>query len=350
VSTLSILLSMLLSAVAPASHVPLAGGGSLQWEAPAHACPAAATVAALVDQHLASRGDAAAGVEVVARAVSGAGGRWSVELRIAAAHGVSTRSLEAADCQAAAETVALAVALAIGPAVEVEPQEVPPVPDPGEPTPAVAPAPVEPAVDASEPSEPTTVITTASADPLPTPAAGLAPRPLRRRPTLLLGLGGGLTGGHVARIGAAAQTHVALVGPRWQVSLRADHLVRRRLLLPGQPSAGGLLSFTTGALEAGPVLRPGPLELPLLVGVAVGAVRARGFGSDRDSTRTVPRAAVVVGPGVRWAPIPRLALGLRAELSVALVRHAFTFGPARPLAATGIVAGHAFATIALRLP
>jgi hypothetical protein len=350
VSTPSILLASLLAATAPSREASLAGGGRVQWDAPADACPDAALVGALIDQHLAPRGDAAADVRVIARARPENGGRWRIELRIEAGGGSSERALEAADCRAAAETVALAVALAVGPAVEDSPLEVPPAPEiedateDGEPTALDEPvALAEPSSAADAPDDPTDPPEPAG----PTGDAG--PRPSRGL-ALDLGLGGGLTFGHVARLGGAAQAQVALVGRRFQVALRADHLVRRRVLLSEPADAGGLISFTTGALEAGPVLRPGPLEIPLLAGVAVGAVRARGFGSDFDRRRAVPWAAVGVGPGVRWAPLPRLVLGLRAELSVALVRHSFTFGPTRPLVTTGLVAGHAWATVALRLP
>jgi hypothetical protein len=353
VSTPSILLASLLATVAPSDRVPLAGGGSVQWDAPADACPDAATVAALIDQHLAPRGEAAAGVRVAARASEAPGGRWRIELRIETGQGASQRSLEAADCRAAAETVALAVALAVGPASADEPLEVPPAPelaeatDDGSQTPEPSSQTPEPSPQTPEPGPQTPEPGPQTPEPSPqTPDA----RPLARRLAFDLALGGGLTFGHVPRLGGAAQAQVALVGRRFQVSLRADHLIRRRLALAEPTDAGGLLSFTTGAVEAGPVLRPGPLELPLLAGVAVGAVRARGFGSDFDRTRTVPWAAVIMGPGVRWAPLPRLVLGLRAELSIALVRHSFTFGPGLSLVTTGLVAGHAWATIGLRLP
>jgi outer membrane biosynthesis protein TonB len=360
VSTPSILLASFLAAVAPSDRVPLAGGGSVQWDAPANACPDATTVAALIDQHLAPRGEAAVGVRVAARASEAQGGRWRIELRIETGQGASQRSLEAADCRSAAETVALAVALAVGPVAEGPPIEVPPAPertettdedrqtpDPSSQTPDPSPQTPDPSPQTPDPSSQTPDPSPQTPDPSPqTPDA----RPIARRLAFDLALGGGLTFGHVPRLGGAAQAQVAMVGRRFQVSLRADHLIRRRLALAETTEVGGLLSFTTGALEAGPVLRPGPLELPLLAGVAVGAVRARGFGSDFDRTRTVPWAAVIIGPGVRWAPLPRLVLGLRAELSIALVRHSFTFGPDLSLVTTGLVAGHAFATIGLRLP
>lgn len=353
-STPSILLTSLLAITAPSGNVPLAGGGRLQWDAPADACPDASTVGALIDQHLAPRGDAATGIRVAARATAEGDGRWAIELRIETLSGSATRSLAAADCRAAAETVALAVALAVGPTAEATPHEVPPAPEPDQGT-IAADAPTTTATDA--PTTTTTAEPTIGPDPLVStssttvrePAAEVDPAPPRRL-AFDLGLGGGLGFGHVARLGGAAQAQVALVARRFQVSLRADHLVRRRVPLPDRSDAGGLLSFTTGALEAGPIVRPGPLEIPLLAAVSVGAARARGFGSDHDRVRTVPWATVGIGPGVRWAPLPRLVLGLRAELSVALVRHSFTLGPTRPLVTTGLVAGHAWATIALRLP
>lgn len=352
-STPSILLGLLLGSATLGDRVALAGGGHLEWDAPADACPDAAAVGALVDQHLAPRGDAATGVRVSASASAGADGRWAIAVRIETTEGTATRALEAADCRAAAETVALAVALAVGP--EPGSREVPPAPEP-DPTDVDPPAatddpPATPDADVAAPDDPPTDDAADPTDPT-TPPDAIEPttRAPPRRLVVDLALGGGLTFGHVARLGAVTHAQVALVARRFQVSLRADHLVRRRVLLADRTDAGGLLSFTSGVLEAGPVLRPGPLEVPLLAGLAVGAVRARGFGSDHDAVRTVPWAAIGVGPGVRWAPLPRLVLGLRAELSIALVRHAFTLGPARPLASTGLVAGHAWATLGLRLP
>lgn len=368
--------------VAPATPTPLPAGGSLRWDAPA-GCPGATEVAALVDVHLGGGATEIQPVTADATVTGEADGRWAVSMTLRTGEGAAAeRTLTVGSCDAAAQAVALAVALAAAPALapaaddDDEPDEAPPtvavptVPPPAEPA---APEPAQPEPGEPEPAEPQKVgdalpseeaaapgtesgeAANVEADPLAEPgtsssnaAADAAPQRTGIRG--FLGAGGGVAGGVLPNPSGFVLVEGGVLGPRWQVALRADYVVQRRTRLDLRPGAGGLLSSFGGGALAGPWFEVGPLELPLLAGVVAGAFRAEGFGSSSNETRSRLWVAALVDAGVRWAPLPRLAIDLRAELVVPFVRHTFTLGDPFVVARTGTVGGRGFATVALRLP
>jgi hypothetical protein len=166
--------------------------------------------------------------------------------------------------------------------------------------------------------------------------------------------GGGVTGGILPRPSGYVLVEAGLAGRRWQVALRGDYVTPRRIESRQVAGAGGILSALGGAALAGPVFALGPtrlgLELPLQFGIWGGILRARGFGTDRDVTRSVGSVAVVADAGLRWSPVARISLGVRAELVIALLRHTFTLGAPFVVARTGVAAGRGALTFAVRFP
>src|SRR5262249_52655022 len=87
----------------------------LEWSAPLAECPSRAAVLARVAAY--ARGGAVARSGVDARAaVSRRGTRWHVDVRIAAEGVDGARAFDAESCEAVADAVAFAVALAVDPA------------------------------------------------------------------------------------------------------------------------------------------------------------------------------------------------------------------------------------------
>jgi hypothetical protein len=310
----------------------------------------------MIDEHLRAHDDASA-VQVTARVEAKPEGDWAASLVIVGDGGeASVRTLTVASCDAAAQAVALAVALAAGPlggASETPPPEDPPpdapppegpppdarvVPPPAEPTEPTA---TEPTTTTAEPSRPP--------EPPPEPRAASSERSVRG----FVAIGGGIAGGILPRPTGDVLVEGGVLGRRWQATARADYVVQRPVPSPQAPRAGGDLSIFAGSLLAGPVLGLGPraptLEVPAQAGVSAGAFRAAGFGTDADRTRVRPFVALLAEGGLRWTPFPRLALGVHGTLVVALVRHTFTLGAPFDVTTTGIVGGRGLLTVALRL-
>ena len=349
-------------AVATELATPLRGGGELRWSAPA-SCPDAAAVAALVDEHLREQAEPAP-VRVDATASERGPDDWVAEVRISAADdATSTRTFEVGSCEAAAEAVALATALAASPIslttgdpptedTPVDDAARDPVPAPPEPAPLPDPAPTpaeaEPASDADDDPASASTPTTPPGD------ATTPDRANRPRPRGFLTAAGGVTGGILPRPTGLLVVESGLLGRRWHVWVRGDYAVARRVQAPLAPNAGGDVSMFGGGLGGGPVFAfeagPARFDVPVSASVFAGVIRAAGFGTDHDSTETVPWVAVTASAGLRWIALPWLAVGVRAELPVALLRHTFTLGGPLVVARTGIVGGRGLLTLQFRFP
>lgn len=316
---------------------PLPGNGSLEWDAPGDRCPDAAHVVSLLGEHIR---DTSIGTSVHAQAEATelTDASWSIRLQLRTDDTEPTvRSFSVGSCEAGAQAVALALALAMQ-AEDSIPSDPPDDPPPPAIVPPPLPLPKGP--DASTAEEPAS---------LPTPPADRADR----RPSevrAVIGLGAGVVGGILPRAAGLLTGHIGAIGPRWRVLARFDHEIRQDVDLRARSDAGGRLSTYGAAVEAGPVFRVGPLELPLTAGVIAAGVRAQGFGATTNATRTVPWVGLLAGTGLMWAPIPRIALGIRGELVAGLVRHSFGFRPGVPLFTMGWVGGKGFALVEVRLP
>jgi hypothetical protein len=116
---------------------------------------------------------------------------------------------------------------------------------------------------------------------------------------------------------------------------------------------GAEFSVHAGHVRGGPVLHAGPLELPLHVGIELGALRAVGVGGDANYTATVLWGAATVGAGLGWAP-RRLrgygALLLSAEAAVSLRRPRFEFAGDLAVHRVGPAAFRGFLLVEARFP
>jgi hypothetical protein len=140
-----------------------------------------------------------------------------------------------------------------------------------------------------------------------------------------------------------------LVGPaRFEVAVL--HLFDRRR--ERDDGSGGRFRVTAarpqGCFEPG----VGRFAFPICGGVELGVMRAAGVGVQRSETVRGFWLGLVAGAGFVGAPLPWLALGVRAELVVTPLRREFTLDadPIVTVVTTGAVGGRGLAVVELRLP
>lgn len=296
---------------------------ALEWSAP-DTCPARDEVVAAIREYLPEL-DAPplevghADLRLAARVEAEAGG-WRVHLRTSGREGDSQRELAAPDCESLAAAVALIAAVALDPVLtarrarealvaassgaedELENEA-------GEHASALA-------GDVQNASE-SIAITLAPIDPEPA-----AERVRSRRVGLGASLrGGGGYGPTTAGFGFVGAGFALFAGRfRWQLDAGLD-LPRTLALDDGR--RGRVLGWWVGS-SACVVPRVRALELPLCLGFEGGLVHARGLAPTANTrTEQLPWLAPRLGPGLRFAVLPRLALLLDLELLVPLVRAGF---------------------------
>lgn len=316
--------------VARASALP-----AIVWDAPPE-CPGVDVLRAEVARRIGA--DAAATVAQVRVRVERRADGWHLAVTLTDDSLALERSLKTESCEAATRAAAFIVAIAIDPAAggpEAAPGPTPPalVPEPAPPAPAPpappAPAPRRPAI---EPASPLTGAVTPAPAVAPAIEPGAdepAPRPSvrRRAPQGLLHLGPGLQVG-MAPVGAGLAAAGGLLWPRLRLALGYVRWFPTRLPASTNPGLGGELSVHAANLRVGPVLRAGPLEFPLHLGLELGVLRAEGRGGDVNFTRHGLWGAATVGAGLAWAPRALRghgALVLAGELALALHRPQLVF-------------------------
>jgi hypothetical protein len=329
-----------MSLLAIAAHMALTAAlleppVSLAWQAP-ETCPQREAIDARLHALLPDFGELAtpdtpASLRVIGR-IEPAGDRWTVTLVFESDRGTDERSFSGPDCVALADAAALVVAVAIDPlgvSQTIAYEEPTPEPEP-EPTPKLPPA---------EPPPPTT--TTYA---LPIDDAPPRDEPTARFAFALLG-GGGYGPLRLAQAGVGVE--LGAFGPWWRASLRGLWLApRRQSFAAGEARFDGVAIAVRGC--GVPAVRR--VEFPICAGVEAGSLRGAGTGTTLDARdANIPWVAVLVGPGLRWAVMDRIALGVDLELLAPLVRGGFTIdGTAvQQIAPVGV---QALAGVELRLP
>jgi hypothetical protein len=299
---------------------------AFEWDAPPE-CPSRADVIASVRSYLPeldepppspSRADLRVTVSVASEGES-----WTASVRMSGRDGASERRFSSPACTELADAAALITAVALDPvlvarrvaeqreAAELESLQ------PVEPEPA-EPEPIEPPAAELDESEPLGSLNLSIDDDDPEP---LPPRSFE----LALGVfGTGAWGPATVGFGGLAGSFAAFAD-RWRWQLEGGWSIPRTLTLDdgrrGRVQAWWL--GTRGCV----VPRVGVVELPSCPGVEAGQVFAGGLPPTTNvSTASQPWVAIVVGQGLRWPFLDRLALTLEAAVLVALVRGRFTIG------------------------
>lgn len=291
---------------------------TIDWHAPA-GCPDAATAEAVIAERAADAiGETPLHVRVDVREHA-TGWRVLVELDGEAAQG--TRELDANTCEDALRATAVVIGIAVDPHASTDAPSTSPVTVPG-PTAGEAGA----ARDPAEPPArgPSRVPETRSSTDRPPP-----PREDRAARFAALGVAAGPDVGAVPRLGAVLRGSVAAGAEHWFVRGSAIHRVERSTVARAVDGAErrGRFRMTAGQLAAGARWAWGKIELPVHAGVELGVTWARGAGVDvRPTTSRRLWSAAILGLGVAYAPIRRLALRVEAEGTVPLTRPEFVLG------------------------
>ncbi|MCY1065420.1 hypothetical protein OV090_11640 [Nannocystis sp. RBIL2] len=319
---------------------------SIEWDAPA-GCPDAEVLRAEISRHLdpAAASGATGSIRVQARP-DGAG--WHVAVAIATDGRTQERTLAVASCDAAVRAAAFVIAIAVDPA-QREPEDVVPAP-PDPPTPS----PPKPGPEPEAVSEggPAPALAEVEAPPADAPLAPGSRAPRRRAVRGLVYVGPGVQVGMLP-VQAGLAVGAGLVWPRARLTLGYARWFTTEVWRPGELPYGAEFAVHAGQLRGGPVLRAGPLELPLQAGLELGALQAAGLGGERNYTATALWGAATVGAGLMWAPRASrgfFAVGLLAEAAFALRRPQFVFEGDREIRRVGPAAFRGFLQVEARFP
>jgi hypothetical protein len=265
--------------------------------------------------------------------------QWSVELELDSPQGREHRTFVAESCAVAIDATALVLAVAVDPVevaarLEREAQIVPSPPEapPARESPPPAIAPLTELADTHELD---------ASQPLP----NTDERWRGRFGIAILG-GGGY--GPLRAGSATLMGRLALIGPRWRWSLHGAWLPPLRPAL-GDRGRARVDGFLLGTRGCG-LLFAGPVEFPLCAGLEAGAIRARALDPIQNpETASQPYLGLLLGPGLSWAPISRLALGLEVEAMIPLVFGGFALDgqPALDNLPVGV---RALASVEVRIP
>lgn len=233
-----------------------------------------------------------------------------------------SRALEARDCDALLDAVALLVAVTLDPTEvppapeppeppEPEPAPEPPEPEPPEPEPEPAPDPERPALEPEPP------------EPAPPPSPPPRPAPPSGSITLAAGLLGGGEIGAIPRGTGGIRPTLRLTVRRLTVELAGDYWVRRRhrVLDTGETIT---VELGVAALRIGGLVGQGRVRVPIGGGLEAGSMRGAAFGLREARADRWPWLA-----GLAWASV-LVRVGRRVDLTatlegvVPLVRPTFT--------------------------
>jgi hypothetical protein len=101
------------------------------------------------------------------------------------------------------------------------------------------------------------------------------------------------------------------------------HLPRRAHLDPPNAAAGADIGLVAVALRGGWAPRFRTVELPILAGVEVGDMTARGVGVANHRDQRGAWVALLAGAGIAWNPLPAFALVLDPSLVIGVGRQTF---------------------------
>lgn len=313
----SILTALLFGVGAPAAE----GGVEFAWDAPSEGCPSEGEVVAELERLLggpvAEQGSRR--LSAIARVRREVDGAWDLRLWTITNDATRQRSMVGSDCAVLAEAAALLAAMAIDPSVlermgasdaaveqaeqaqEIEGEE-PPKEDP----PHDEPPPQEESPPQDEPPPPEL-------------------EPSGRRFTIGLRAHGGISYGDLPGVGAILRAAFTLTWDRARLELEGHYAFNRVVTFTGDPPRGAALTAALGVVRGCAVARhrPSRLEFPMCAGFEGGAELGVGFGFDGARRGSIPWLAIDLAPGLVWAPIRNVAIGLTVEPWVALVRRRF---------------------------
>lgn len=334
-------LALALLSTAPAEASPL----DLTWTAPA-ACPDAEAIEGRV---LDAIGDTQREppLEVIGEVTETPDG-FTMAVTIVGDASEGTRTLPAATCDELADAAVLIMAIAIDPrAIErLEQPEPEPEPQP-EPLPEPEPEPEPEPLPEPEP-EP---------DPEPQPPPEPAPEPQPPRqpwdihldavvtPGVAIGVFPTVTGWFGAGLG--------LEGRNWRVELDGTINTPVERTSEANPDITGRFLLGAAVARGCPVLHSRDVDIPICLGIEVGAMRGRGDnGVDTPQTQNALWVGALGGVAAIWRPQrlgERFGFGVRAEGVAGITQPKFETQPSGEVFRAGRGGGRFGAIFAIRL-
>lgn len=365
-------MAALLLLAAPTVHAAPVVGLGLEWTAPA-GCPGVAEVRELTARALGRPLPGGAEATTVRARVVLTEGGYALTIETRSASGTDTRQMQDPRCSVLAEATAVIAATAIDPSLAPPPlpAEAPPVlPDlpQGTDPDLIPPAPVVPVPGDMSVGTDTAIIPPAQAPgpagTLETPgiASVLGPASEEPEPTPLppsarkaplrfaLRLAGLADLGSVPGATGGLTWAAALLGRLWRAELSGLWLAPRTSRPDPMLEVGARVGLLAAALRGCLTPRVGRLEIPVCGGLEAGALRGEGAGAaiGEKASDVLPWLAASAGPGLIFAPIPRLALTLQVDLVVPALRSRFEAGGYGVLHRVGAAAGRVALGIELR--
>lgn len=315
-----------LSSFGVGATAPAGGGVEFAWDAPSEDCPSEAEVVTELERLLggpvAEQGDRR--LSAIARVRREADGAWDLRLWTVTNTATRQRSMTGADCEVLAEAAALLAAMAIDPSVlehagasDAAVEQAEQAQDIEEPEPEPKPEPEpQPPIDEPEP-EPEPQV-----EPEPQPPIA---EPNRRSLMVGVRVHAGISYGDLPRVGPILRAALALTWARARLELEGHYGFARAAELDDGSARGAELSAAFGIVRGCGLLRhrASRLEFPLCGGLEAGAVLGVGVGLDEVRRDSIPWLAINLAPGLVWAPIRNLAIGVTVEPWVALMRRRF---------------------------
>ena len=331
----------------PAAPSPPEAPVPFLWEAP-EGCPSGDDVRAKVEQHLGGPLDEVALESWSVHGVvePGDDGGWRLALTIETPDGRNERPLQdPKSCEIVSDSAALLIALALDP--EAGQDEPPTASGSSSAGDAATTEPeTEPAAETSKPEPPPEPPAPEPPEPPPPPEPDL-----RRDVPLVFAFGfaGGIDWGTLRNVSPIGRANFAWQLPKVRVGASVTSGAAPRFTIPPLSEEITLWAWTVG-VEAGPVFRVGPVELPLIGGLEVGQLVVWPRELLDPTRQQVTWAALLVTPGVAYAPVPWLALVARVGATVSLVRPSFSVEGIGSLHAPRPVGVRATLGVEFRLP
>ena len=332
---------------APAS--PL--GPGIRWSAPPE-CPDRGDLIAAVERRL-GRALGAEEVRLDARVDREAARGYTLRLSLAAGERGETREVHDPSCTALTDAAALRVVAVLAAASLVPPV---PVNEVTSSEPAHAPGTSSPSSLSSLPSlsSSPTIPAVAPAVPSVAPVVIRAPEePVPRdsfdRPGGVLRLHGGGELGAVPGVTGAVGLALGLLWPRLRLELQGTVLAPRT---ESRPPGAVQVGLFAGAVHGCGRLGRGALEVPLCVGLELGAMRGEASRLPAGRAAAALWLAAVLAPGVAWHVRERISVWASLQLVLAPVRPTFEQGEgegARPLFDPPLASGRLLLGVELRL-
>lgn len=329
-------------AAVPSLALVAALGPAVEWSAPA-GCPERARVLDRARALIGGPADAAMQQVAIRGIIEPAAAGFSLDVDIRTPSGATHKTAHADDCMVLADVAALMVAVAVDPlrTSEALPRrparapggpssatDVPSTPEPAPPSPAAA-LPPSAAPSAGTARRPANL---EPRGPEPaSPPADASPRPRARMLRGLVRASGSIGRGLVPERDLGLGLGAGLLASHLRAELTLFHVFARDARYPPPSVAGAAIAAWGGSVRVGPYLRLGPVELHALASVAAAAVTASGFGARNSRNNADAWVALALVPGLRWEPIPRMALGVDLELEAALRRPGFAVSGSPPL-------------------